>query len=91
MKNKQNDLIHSTMRTSKAFDGIVVFDEPYYAIKACKLLQSASIDCNATSSPPKYRKGCCALGVEIYLFQKNDIEQVLSSHDVVFLQIVPKK
>ncbi|MCL2141065.1 MAG: DUF3343 domain-containing protein [Dehalococcoidia bacterium] len=65
-------------------DGIVVFYEPYQAIKANKILRCFGLDCKIISPPPKMRMGCAALGLEIDLKRKEEAESLFKNHGIDF-------
>ncbi|MCL2149391.1 MAG: DUF3343 domain-containing protein [Dehalococcoidia bacterium] len=69
-------------------DSIIIFTEPYETIRANKLLQSFGLDAKIVSPHPKLRMGCCALGLEISLTQKADIELLFKNHDIGYHQII---
>ena len=71
-------------------DALVIFPEPSQVIKAYKLLQAAGIDGKVVTPHPKLRLGCCALGLEISLSQKQRIEEFFAEKDVDYHSIIPK-
>jgi hypothetical protein len=70
--------------------GIVIFPEPYDAIKANKLVQKAGVYGKIVTPDPELRVGCCALGLEIDLAKRTDIEHLLLENKVAFTRIEPK-
>ena len=76
--------------SSHGGDGLVIFCEPHDAIKANKLLKTVGWDSKITAPPPKLRMGCCALGLEINLAQKDDIELLFKNRGVAYHCIVQK-
>ena len=71
-------------------DGLVIFPEPSQVIRAYRLLQISGIDGRIITPHPKLRLGCCALGLEISLARKQDIEQLFTDKDVDYQRIIQK-
>ena len=70
--------------------GIVIFQEPYDAIRANKVIKKAGIYGKIVAPDPKLRMGCCALGLEINLAKRSEIEHLFSENRVEFARILPK-